>query len=491
MLMDVDVVIPVYGSWDITRAALASLARRDTCVRNIIVVDDASPDDTAEQLRAYPGIRPLVLERNGGFSAACNAGATQSTADAILFLNNDTIVTPGAIDALAAALDADASLGAVGAKLTYADGTIQSAACTFMTHLDTWRMYQHLPENLPQANVALDCVYVTGAALLVRSALFRAIGGFDTGYRNGVEDVDLCLKVWRSGHRVRYIPHARILHLEGASRGRGGVDRNWEHFRTRWGDDTLDALPRFRPVDAPHFIVRWRDRTPVDALLRAHIARAFRTCGSVRATFDDRPFSATIEHLRSRIERRGPLTIGYNAGANDIVLEPDSLPLGFFDEVTVRADAPAVIVTDASVPSTRRDEIGRALDSEALTFDCDAFDARDLAALREAPHVVFACTGDPWGFLGGERLAAGAEVVAVRTAPFLAHLPDDVMQAVDLAGVPNGVRAGAAARRELLVRFPAVLLVEHLQERGRAIAGGIPDPHAIEITQAIARELAV
>ena len=530
--MLVDIVIPTHGHWYLTQRCLDSLARRDACIREVIVVDDASPDETAQRLRERGDVRAVLLEKNVGFSAACNAGAAHARADATLFLNNDTIVPPGAIERLATELAADSTIGAAGPKLIYADQTIQSAGCTLLTSLETWRLYAHLDAALAQANLPIDCTYVTGAALLVRTAVFRACGGFDEAYRNGVEDLDLCLKIWQSGFRVRYVPEASILHLEGASRGRSVNHRaNWERFSARWSPEVLAALPRLRPVEAPHFIMYWRDLAPIDALVRAHIARTFRSHGSVRATFDRYPGAPAIERVRSAFERRGVVTVGHGSArrtaarwgvkaedggtsarmwapslhARDRLIEGGVDPacievvrLGFFPEATTRESAPPVVVSDAKVPLERRDAILRALaPTSAKTFDLDAFDAAEVRSLQEAPLIVFAGNGDAWGLLGGDRLAAGAQVVAPRGAPFLETLPSEVALIAEVDDLPDAVAQlrgnpdtyaglGATARREVLLRAPAVYGAERIQELGRAYVGGVIDPRAIAVSRAAA-----
>ncbi|HEY5349545.1 MAG TPA: glycosyltransferase, partial [Candidatus Lustribacter sp.] len=192
MPLSVDVVIPVHGQWELTERCLATLAMRDACVRRIIVVDDESPDDSAERLRARTDIVALILERNVGFARACNAGARAGDADAIFFLNNDTLVPPGTIDRLAATLE-ESGASAVGPKLLHGDGTLQVAGLAMLanqTHFE--RLYVYLDADLPQAQVAYEPIALSGAAVLVRRAAFAAVGAFEEAFLNGSEDVDLC-----------------------------------------------------------------------------------------------------------------------------------------------------------------------------------------------------------------------------------------------------------------------------------------------------------
>jgi GT2 family glycosyltransferase len=196
MPLRVDVVIPVHGQWELTERCLATLAPRDACVQRIIVVDDTSPDDSAARLRARTDIVPLILERNLGFAGACNAGARAGDAEAIFFLNNDTLVPHGTIDRLAATL-AESGAAAVGPRLLNGDGTLQSAGLAMLarqTHVE--RLYAYLDADLPQAQIAYDPIVLSGAAVLVRRDAFEAAGAFDEAFVNGSEDVDLCLKLW-------------------------------------------------------------------------------------------------------------------------------------------------------------------------------------------------------------------------------------------------------------------------------------------------------
>jgi GT2 family glycosyltransferase len=539
----VDVVVPVHGHWDLTERCLATLRSRDACVRTVIVVDDASPDDTAARLRERDDVVPVLLEHNVGFSAACNAGARRANADAVLFLNNDTLVPPGAIARLAQELAADATIGAAGPRLLYADGTVQSAGGTVAASTGGGaRAFICLDGDAPQVNVPGDYIALTGAALLVRREAFVAAGGFDEAYRNGFEDVDLGMKLWSAGWRVRYVPEAAIVHLEGASRGRAhDEEANRGAFERRWGS-YLDMIPRFALPDPPCLLIAWKNRAPIDALVRDHVAETLRRYAGGRATFGRSPFARGYAAIAAALDRRALVRIAYaDEGSRDVtwiaprdaadtraqhvpgdgpVWVPSQRARGFAIDAGVDprriaivhlgfagVDPPArsdrvVVVTTRDVPPARLQAIERAVaPARTLVVDADAADDAARDAVRSARTVAFASAGDAWGLLGGEALAAGALVVAPADAPFLEYLPSDAFVGAEsadaVADAAAAVRAdpdvfasrGPRARREIVRRLPDVYAGHRVRELARTLVHGVPDPRTVAITPEIARAL--
>src|SRR4051794_32470954 len=125
--MLVSIVIPTFNNLDLTVGCLDAIRRTTTeTEREVIVVDNGSNDGTREWLARQPDVQAILNEENRGFAKACNQGADAARGEAVLFLNNDTIPHDGWLEALVAPL-ADPQVGVVGAKLLYADGTIQHA----------------------------------------------------------------------------------------------------------------------------------------------------------------------------------------------------------------------------------------------------------------------------------------------------------------------------------------------------------------------------
>ena len=241
------IVIPVFNKLALTRNCLDSLARTANAHQpEIIIVDNASTDGTAEFLKAEQDagrVHVITNEQNKGFAQACNLGSQAAHGSILLFLNNDTQVTDGWIDALVQAAQ-QPNVGVVGAKLLYADGRIQHAGIEFINGLPD-HPHRHAPGDAPVVNQFRELDMVTGACFLIHRDLFLQLAGFDEIYRNGVEDVDLCLRVRAAGRKVIYEPRSVVYHLEGQSEGRfNHVQENLAIFFQRWGK-SFDGKMRF------------------------------------------------------------------------------------------------------------------------------------------------------------------------------------------------------------------------------------------------------
>jgi GT2 family glycosyltransferase len=222
----VTVVIPVHGRSALTRHCLDQLLAQELPEgTRIVVVDDASPDDTLQVLAAYAEVVDVLrMPVNVGFGAACNAGVEAARTERVVLLNNDTTPHPGWLHALVAYADEHPEAAAVGARLLHLDGTVQHAGVVIGRDLLPHHVYAGFPGDHPAVVRSRRFQVVTGACLLLRRAVFLQLGGFDLGYRNGHEDVDLCLRLGVAGHEVHYCGDAVLTHLESVSRGRRGSD---------------------------------------------------------------------------------------------------------------------------------------------------------------------------------------------------------------------------------------------------------------------------
>ena len=260
----VSIIIPVFNNLPLTRRCLTLLAATATALPyEIIVVDNASTDGTAEFLAAEAAqgtLRVVTNAQNEGFARGCNHGAQVARGAILLFLNNDTQVTPGWLEPLVHALQQPA-VGVAGAKLLYANGTIQHAGIEFIKGVPD-HPHRRSPGNTPIANEFRELDMVTGACFMVHRELFLQLAGFDEIYRNGVEDVDLCLRVRAAGFKVVYEPKSVVYHLEGQSAGRfDHVSENLKIFFSRWAG-AFDQNTRFIMPATPQFKVSSQSLLP-------------------------------------------------------------------------------------------------------------------------------------------------------------------------------------------------------------------------------------
>lgn len=264
---EVSIIIPVFNRVELTRQCLEALYRTvPPGLAEIIVVDNGSTDGAPDFLSGEARAGRIVFIRAGrnlGFARACNLGAAKAGGKYLLFLNNDTIPTPGWLEAMleAAALP---NVGVVGAKLLYPDGTVQHAGIVFLRGRP-----EHIHRGAPADAAACggrrrDFDMVTGACLLIPKDLFFAVGGFDETFLNSYEDVDLCLRVRALGRRVVCEPSAVVYHLEGQTEGRFERDPvNFAGFSSRWracfgrgGRLQADAVPAENLVSRRSLLLR-------------------------------------------------------------------------------------------------------------------------------------------------------------------------------------------------------------------------------------------
>lgn len=227
-LPDVSIVIPVFNKLELTRVCIESiLARGAQASFEIIVVDNGSDDGTAQWLarQVKAGrLKAIINQQNQGFSRGCNQGAAEAEGRFILFLNNDMEVMEHWLDPMVTTLDNDPEVGLVGGRLLFPDGSIQHAGVALVRNdnpnaadlMGVHLAYQ-LPAHSPGACRPLSLQIVTGACLMIRKHIFADLEGFDTGYWNGNEDVDLCLRAGEAGWKVVYRPESRITHYESQS----------------------------------------------------------------------------------------------------------------------------------------------------------------------------------------------------------------------------------------------------------------------------------
>ncbi len=227
----VSIIIPLYNRYELTRACLLGLKEcapgdLDRFDYEIIAVDNASSDATPEELPLLGanlfGARFTMLRHpeNKNFSGACNAGAAKARGEKIFLLNNDTLASPRWFVPLWEAMARDETLGAAGPLLIYPDKRVQHLGIGFQVG-GIKHLYQYLPSSHRVAARRRENLQgITAAAMLVDKKLFFDCGGFYEGYRNGFEDVELCLRIRERNRRMLCVPESVITHLESQTPGR-------------------------------------------------------------------------------------------------------------------------------------------------------------------------------------------------------------------------------------------------------------------------------
>ncbi len=262
----VSMIIPLYRNLNFLRLQCATLAE-DSVARGcelIFVLD--SPEQRGEVEHLLRGLHRLigmplsllVMPRNMGYAAACNAGAAIAQAPMLLLLNSDVVpAAPGWLEALLAPLQRP-SVAAVGPKLLFEDDSIQHAGLCFGQDEDGVWFNRHFHKGMPRhwadAAVPRPVPGVTGAALLVRESAFQRVDGICTDYIIGdYEDSDFCLRLRAKGGAIAYEPRAELYHFERRSiRLHGGYtkthaslyNRLLHHDRWGYAMAALMAEPR-------------------------------------------------------------------------------------------------------------------------------------------------------------------------------------------------------------------------------------------------------
>ncbi len=183
----------------------------------LLCVDNASTDDSAVRIGAeHPGVKLLKRDVNN-YAAANNDGVAAAQADAVLLLNSDARVDADCIRTLLDALHADATLAAVGPKVVFPDGRVNSTGIEQRSDL----YWIDRDEGVADAALAADrragnpqdVFGISGCCVLFRKSAWSAVGGQDTAFHMYYEDVDLSLRLKAAGHGLRYVPEARVVHL--------------------------------------------------------------------------------------------------------------------------------------------------------------------------------------------------------------------------------------------------------------------------------------
>ncbi|MBB6598428.1 glycosyltransferase [Luteimonas sp. MC1825] len=260
----VTILVASYGHFDQTRRCLESIrdAGADAAFE-VILVEDASGEVEMDRFAHVPGLVYRRNDTNLGFLRSVNAALPLVRGACLHLLNNDTVVTPGWLDALLRTFAIFHDCGIAGSMLVYPDGRLQEAGGIVWSDASGCNVGRGGEPSDPQFAAVREVDYVSGASVMVRTELFRQLGGFDERYAPAYyEDTDLAFRLRDRGLLAFFQPASVVVHQEGLSHGTdegaGGKAwqaRNREVFRERWAVELARAqLP---PGEHP-FLARSR-----------------------------------------------------------------------------------------------------------------------------------------------------------------------------------------------------------------------------------------
>ena len=273
----ISIVIPNKDHVEDLRRCITSIEKKSTWKNyEIVVVENNSVEqsirDYYKELESDPKVKIVTYEGGFNYSKINNAGVKETKGEYLLFLNNDTeVISPDWMEQLLMYAQRK-DVGAVGAKLYYADNTIQHAGVVI--GLGAHRYAGHTHYKMPREHLgymgrlcyAQDVTAVTGACLMVKKSIYEEVDGLDESFTISLNDVDLCLKIREKGYLNIFTPFAELYHYESKTRGmeEGEKLRRYErecaHFRDKWKEQLDAGDPYYNPnfsLDYSDFTLRF------------------------------------------------------------------------------------------------------------------------------------------------------------------------------------------------------------------------------------------
>jgi len=217
----VSIIIPVYNQFEYTYNCLLSIKKSVRKLSyEIILADDRSSDETQNASEYFFNINLIRNKSNLGFLRNCNYAAEKAKGKYIVFLNNDTQVQEYWLESLFELMEREIKIGLAGSKLVYPDGRLQEAGGIIWKDGSGWNFGRLDDPNKPEYNYVKEVDYISGASIMVRTSVWKEIGGFDQRYIPAyAEDSDLAFEIRKHGHKVVFQPKSVVVHFEGISHG--------------------------------------------------------------------------------------------------------------------------------------------------------------------------------------------------------------------------------------------------------------------------------
>jgi len=214
----ISIVLVLFNRAELTLACLRSITENYSEEIEVVVVDNASFDQTPLLLERLKGAQIIRNSANLHFLAGANRGASECRGEFILFLNNDAQLLPGALRSALRTIRSAPDIGAVGGKIILLDGTLQEAGSIVWKDGSCTGYGRGDDPFAPMYNFRRDVDYSSGAFLLTPRRVWQQLDGFDRTFEPAYyEETDYCMRLWQNGLRVVYEPGVAIVHYEFGS----------------------------------------------------------------------------------------------------------------------------------------------------------------------------------------------------------------------------------------------------------------------------------
>ena len=283
----VSICMVTFGALESVRAAIESVRKHTTMPYQLVVVDNGSTDGTREWLRTQLAEDEYIESpMNTGFSGGNNLAVNSATAPFVCLLNSDTIVPQNWLEPLVAAFAHDPGLGIAVPLLLNRDGTVQEAGCSTDATGRAEPMFYGAASTSDRVSTPRSIAYGSAACWLLRTAMYRELGGLDCGY--GLvyyEDVDFAFALRARGLRVQLVPAVHVVHAQGASSNPDAAvrlrDIQQKRFANRHATDLAHHSHIYDLDNEPHRFAAARD---VDCATRTLYVLG--TAEEVRSVYD-------------------------------------------------------------------------------------------------------------------------------------------------------------------------------------------------------------
>jgi GT2 family glycosyltransferase/glycosyltransferase involved in cell wall biosynthesis len=243
---EVSLILPVHSQPELTAACVRAIVATATVPYELVVVDDTATASVKDVVARIAGATVLMNAHNSGYTRSLNRGSVRARGEFLLFLNDDTVPQPGWLEAMVECARSSEDVGVVVPMYLAPDGSLKEAGSIVWSDgsAENFGRGDRVVER-SRYRYRREVDYGSGACLLVRTDLFRAIGGLDEQFSPAYyEDADLCFAAREAGSRVLYEPRARVVHVEGATAG----------------TELSAGNKRFQLVNQAPFVAKWRHR---------------------------------------------------------------------------------------------------------------------------------------------------------------------------------------------------------------------------------------